>query len=244
MQKQIVLFVALLLASTITLFAGNPSSSALTVDLEKSQAPGKMHLQISGLGHHNTDVVVQDLSGKTWFSILVKKTDRFVRELDVQNLPAATYILVVRNKQEQKNRVFRLDQLGAVVLETSEQPQAKGGLLLDAGGERKVVVRISSVDAETIWVHLSNLQEYRATLQLVSDKGETRWEESLAGQPAFGNTIDLGALTLEPGLYFLCLNAGNATLMQELTVQANGVKTLIAHHTAHVPASPAMAKNK
>ncbi|MFN0014645.1 MAG: hypothetical protein ACKVU2_08865 [Saprospiraceae bacterium] len=99
-----------------------------------------------------------------------------------------------------------------------------GGLLLDAGGTRRVIARLGMEGTHTLRVHLANLQEYATEIVLVAPDGSTRWEQTVASKPAFAKMLDLRSLTVEPGTYVLRIQAGAAHLSQELIAGTKGVR--------------------
>ncbi|MEQ1743786.1 MAG: hypothetical protein ABMA02_00030 [Saprospiraceae bacterium] len=118
-----------------------------------------------------------------------------------------------------------------------------GGLLLNAGGTRRVIARLSMEGTHTMRMQLANLQEYATEIALVAPDGSTRWEQKVANQPAFAKMLDLRALAVEPGTYVLLIKAGVATLSQELIAGNKSVAFGNLHHYA-APATPATMAGK
>ncbi len=116
-----------------------------------------------------------------------------------------------------------------------------GGLLLDAGGTRRVVVRMDMDGTHALRVQLANLQEYQAGITLIAPDGSTRWEHVVSNKPAFAKMLDLKTLSVEPGTYTLRVLAGAATLTQELVVKNRSVTLGATRHSAGLPGTPAMA---
>jgi len=125
--------------------------------------------------------------------------------------------------------------------ESVHQIATPGGLLLDAGGTRRVIVRMDMQDAHALRVQVANLQEYQANIALVAPDGSIRWEQEMSNRPAFAKMLDLKTLRVEPGTYTLRVQAGAATLTQELVVKTRSVTLGATRHAASLPGSPAMA---
>lgn len=133
------------------------------------------------------------------------------------------------------------DGLTAITADQSEPQAAASGLVLEAGGTRRVIARFAMDGAHNLRVQLSNLQEYQTTIALVTPDGSIRWEQQVANQRAFAKMLDLKALLIEPGTYTLRVQAGEANLAQELIVKSRSVTLGAARHSAVVPGAPAMA---
>jgi len=116
-----------------------------------------------------------------------------------------------------------------------------GGLLLDAGGARRVVVRMEMENTHALRVQLSNLQEYQTVISLIEPNGSIRWEQEIANKQAFAKMLDLKTLSVDPGAYTLRVQVGAATLNQELIVTNRDVMLGSLRHSTSVPGSPAMA---
>lgn len=115
------------------------------------------------------------------------------------------------------------------------------GLLLDAGGTRRVVVRMEMEGTHALRVQLANLQEYQTSISLLEPNGTIRWEQEVANKQAFAKMLDLKTLSVDPGSYTLRVQTGAATLNQELVVTSRSVALGATRHTTAVPGTPAMA---
>lgn len=116
-----------------------------------------------------------------------------------------------------------------------------GGLLINAGGARRIVARMGMENKHSLRVQLANLQEYQVELSLVAPDGSTRWEQTVANKPGFSKMLDLKALTVETGTYVLYIHAGEASLSLELLAKANGVTLGLLRQGNSPNGSPAMA---
>lgn len=77
---------------------------------------------------------------------------------------------------------------------------------------------------------------------MIALNGEVRWEKQLNCQIAFAAGIDLKALSVDPGSYFLVIRAGYATIVQEVKVKPYDLELSAAYHTRTALAKPGMAK--
>ena len=116
-----------------------------------------------------------------------------------------------------------------------------GGLLLDAGGTRRVVVRMEMEGTHALRVQLANLQEYQTSVSLIEPDGTIRWEKEVTNKQAFAKMLDLKTLSIDPGTYTLRVQTGAATLNQELVVNTRNVMLGALQHSTAVPGTPAMA---
>lgn len=118
---------------------------------------------------------------------------------------------------------------------------AQGALLLGAGGARRVIARIGIAGPNMLRLQLANLVEYQTNISLTAADGAVRWEKTFSGEPGFASMIDLKALAIEPGDYYLRVQAGEAFLEQKIVVK-NRETTLGAVRYSALAAA-AMVKN-
>ncbi|MBL7797247.1 MAG: hypothetical protein JNJ90_12190 [Saprospiraceae bacterium] len=136
----------------------------------------------------------------------------------------------------------RVNAEGRIRMARETNPVATpGGLLLDAGGTRRVVVRMEMEGTHALRVQLANLQEYQTSVSLLEPDGTIRWEQEVANKQAFAKMFDLKTLSIDPGAYTLRVQTGAATLNQELVVTIRSVILGATRHSTAVPGTPAMA---
>ncbi|TNE64091.1 MAG: hypothetical protein EP344_03980 [Bacteroidetes bacterium] len=219
MKKQINLLVATFLACT-TAFAAMPSNISVTI--EKGTDAGTIQVEMNGLDQQNTQVVVQDMSGKQWVRESVKKVMHYRNLISLAGVPSGEYVLFVKGRNILKTRAFTLEGQEVRFFNLEESAANNGGLKLDAGGVRNCIVRISNAGNENLRVQLSNLQEYEATIQLVSLKGSLKFEKALQNEQAYAKNVDLS--NLSPGAYILYIKVGDTALIQEVSVAPTQVE--------------------
>ncbi|MEZ4941670.1 MAG: hypothetical protein R3D58_12400 [Saprospiraceae bacterium] len=240
MKTKLNLLVAITLICTTFLNASVTSN--LNLQLKTGETPGTVTVQLDGLDQLNTQLSIQDLSGKKWFSEMIRKQTRFSKTIDLKTMPSGAYILFVKNKRSQQSRAFRLDNTQVVLFDISGDATTPGGLVLEAGGANRIIARVSATDDQTLYLHVSNLKDYQATIRIISPDGDVRWEAASRGQIAIAQTLNMKALMIEPGTYFVHIQAGDATVIQELEITGAGVQPGMAHHVSNPGYGTEMAK--
>lgn len=240
MKTKMNLLVAIALVSTTFLNAS--VSSNLNLQLKTGEMPGTVSIQLDGLDQQNTQLSIQDLSGKKWFSEMIRKQTQFNKTIDLKTMPSGEYLLFVKNKRSQQSRAFRLDNKNVVLFDISSDATTPGGLVQEAGAASRIITRVSATDDQTLYLHVSNLKEYQATIRIVAPDGNVRWEANSNGQIAIAKSLDVKALMIEPGLYFVHIQAGDATVIQEVEIKASKLQPGMAHHVSNAGAGTEMAK--
>jgi len=240
MKTKLNFLVAIILACATFLSAG--TASKLNLELKTGDRPGTININLDGLDQQNTQLNIQDFSGKKWFSEMIRKQTQFSKTIDLNVMPSGEYLVVVKNKRSQQSRAFRFDGQQVVLFDISSDATTPGGLVLEAGGASRIIARITATDAQTLYLHLSNLKEYQAAVQLLTPDGDVRWEASSNGQIAITKLFDVKALMIEPGTYFLRIQAGDATVIQELEIKSSALQPGMAHHVSDAGAGVELAK--
>lgn len=241
MKTKLNFLVASLLFCSTMLTAG--TASKLNLQVKNGDIPGTIQIQLEGLDNEKTQVNIKDLSGKSWFTEMIRKQAQFSKTINLNALPSGDYLLFVSNKRNQQSRAFNVDGEQVVIFDISTDPATPGGLILDAGRASSCITRIAAADAQTLRVHLSNLQDYEANMQLMGPDGNVRWEKNVSDQASFAEQVNVKALMIEPGTYFLRIEFGGATVIQELKISASGLQAGMAHHVSNIAAVSGMAKN-
>lgn len=103
---------------------------------------------------------------------------------------------------------------------SGETSSAQGVLLLGAGGARRVIARVGMTGPNVLRLQLANLLEYQTIISLTAANGTVRWEQTFSGEPGFAKLIDLKALAVDPGDYYLRIQSGEAFLEQKIIVKS------------------------
>lgn len=231
---------ALILASATLLRAG--TTSELNLKIENSSQPGQVVIQLEGLDQQRTQLNIQDLSGKKWFSEQIRQQNRYSKTVKLSQLPVGIYLVQVKNDRVQQSRAFRFDQQQVTLFEATTDANAPGGLVLNAGGTGHAITRIAVTEAQTLRLQLSNIGTTPAALQLWAPDGSLRWEASFENQASVVKMLDLKALKIEPGLYLLSIQIGSAVVIQELEQNSAGLQLGQAHQLSIPMAGAEMAR--
>lgn len=240
MKTKLNLLVAI--ALVFTTFLNASVTSNLNLQLKTGETPGTVTIQLDGLDQQNTQLSIQDLSGKKWFSEMIRKQTRFNKTIDLKTMPSGEYLLFVKNKRSQQSRAFRLDNKQVVLFDLSSDATTPGGLVQEAGGAGRIITRVSATDAQTLYLHVSNLKDYQATIRIMAPNGDVRWEAHSGGAIAIARSVDMKALMIEPGMYFVHIQAGDATVIQEVEIKASALQPGMAHYVSYAGAGTEMAK--
>jgi hypothetical protein len=89
----------------------------------------------------------------------------------------------------------------------------------DASG---LITKVTAAANRSLSVHLANLKEAPATIRLFSDAGTIVQTVKLANEHAYAKSWDMQ--NVADGNYFLYIEAGDATVIQSITVERNNVE--------------------
>lgn len=212
MKKQVnvpiatALTIAFLIVATA--LAGNPE----IVRINKGEAAKTIDIQLANLQKLTTEVVLQDLDGKYWYSEQIWKQDGYYKRLNLNGMPNGHYICYVKNRNVLHTQSFCLNETDLEFYESTGTGNLVKAFTVRTGDKRPVVVWITSEDAGTICLQLANLQEQETLIRLNVLGDGIAFQQRVSREQAVAENIHLEGMY--SGVYFLHLKIGNASVIQ------------------------------
>lgn len=109
MKKQISFIVAMLLVAA-TVFANQlpVAPPRLLVNIEKASEPAALEVRLANIEQKSTLLLLQDGSGKIWFSQHIWRKHGYARKLNLKGMPDGTYTLSINHDDATVIQVLRL----------------------------------------------------------------------------------------------------------------------------------------
>ena len=221
--KNFVAFTLLLSALTVT---AEPAPSMI-VRISKGDDAKSIALQLANLQKYRTQIAVQDLAGKLWYSEYVEREDGFAQKLDLSALPDGAYICFVKNRAGEYTRSFSLRGTALVFFENGSKCNSGAAVFVHTGKERPAMARIAAV-SDAIRLQLNNLMKSDVLIQLHVPGVGVAFQEQVSGENGYAKMIRLGGM--DKGNYLLYLKIGNTMLMQHLELTKEGVQMGALEH--------------
>ncbi len=243
MKKQINVLIATALTIAFpivaTALAGNPE----IVLINKGEAAKTIDIQLANLQKQATEVVLQDLDGKYWYSEQILKQDGYFKRLNLNGIPNGHYICYVKNRNVLRTQSFCLNETGLEFYESTGAGNLVKSFTVRTGGKRPVIMWITCEGAGTICLQLANLQEQTALIRLHALGDGIAFQQSVSGEQGVAKNIHLDGMY--DGAYFLHLKVGNASVIQFFEYSpAAGVHFGARERLEQAPAKAvALAKN-
>lgn len=222
MQKQrMLLLAALFLLSSWFAAAGNAGNRPI-LRIEKGNLSQTIEVQLANLQHQPTQVSLQDMDGRVWFSESVSGENGYTKKLDLKGMPAGRYICSIRHPNGQYARAFRFYESGVEFFERLNPGNFGAPLLVHTGGNRPCMVRLSAAGPKTLRLQLSNLQQQETRIRLCALEGGAVFQKKINKEWGYAENLNLNGL--EPGRYVLDLKINHTQLIHYIQVSANTIQ--------------------
>lgn len=222
MKKQVLLLPTMILMCFTLLNAANPTADHLIVRLEKGVAANTIQVQAANLQKIRTQVAIQDLTGKIWYSEYIVKEKGYAKNLKLDGMPEGQYVVFVKNNKGQVARAFRYAAGEVTFFANSTPKPGQSSIVFGSGEAPKYIARIAAAGAQSLRVQLTNLDSRGALIRLCGLGGNLVLEQTITDHSGVAKSLDLTGLAA--GIYFLQLQAGGATLVQHLELTSTQIQ--------------------
>lgn len=222
MKNQINVLVAAVLLITALFTAAATAENPMIVRIDKGEAARTLTVQLANLQQQYTALVVQDITGKYWYSESIWNEEGYAKLLNLNGMPNGYYLCYVKNRSGLYTQSFRLDETDLVLFEHPESENSGAAFTFQTGSERPSIVRIKAGEGSQVRLQLANLQEQPTLVQLNTLGESIAYRQSIRGEQAFAQNINLGGMA--SGAYFLYVSVGQASLVQFIELSPSGVQ--------------------
>lgn len=222
-MKNLVSFTSvLLLVLTAGFSAMAASTPAMIIRITPGEASKSIDVQLANLQRQRTQIAIQDVNGKLWYSEFCEKENGYAKRLNLDGIPEGQYICFVQNRRGRSTQAFRMQTNALSFFEAPAKSNVDDTHRVYTGVAHPSIVRIKAENANTIQLQLANLQHQNVLIRLNALGEGTAFEQKLQGHAGYAQKIDLTGML--PGAYFLYLKAGDAVLIQHLNLSAEGIQ--------------------
>ena len=222
MKKQVNYFVAMILCATALFVHPAAASSHIIARFTPGETAKTIEVQLANLQKKRTQVAIQDVHGKLWFSEYIDAEDGYTKKLNLTGMPDGAYLCFVQNKSDRHTRAFRLTQTTLTFFEPSGPSNSGAGVLVHTGGSRPCIARIAAAADPVIRLQLANLDQQDALIRLVALGDGIAFEQKVTGEYGYAKQLNLKGMP--PGRYFLYIKIGDASLIQYIRFEPDGLQ--------------------
>ena len=222
MKNLMHLTTALLLSMTTWFAAAATTTPQMIIRISQGKPAKSIDIQLANLQRQRTQIAIQDVNGKLWYSEFCEKEDGYAKRLNLDGIPEGQYVCFVKNRRGHSTQAFRLNANGLSFFETPGSSNAGEAHRVYTGAARPSIVRIGADETNAIHLQLANLQQQNVLIRLNALGEGVAFEQKVQGERGYAQKINLTGMV--PGAYFLYLKAGNAALIQHLNLSAEGIQ--------------------
>ena len=218
MKKHIIFIIIWALAGAFAFASGGD----VIVKIEKGDRLKTVNVQLANLQNQRTEVAIQDVDGKLWFSNYVWNEIGYAAKLNLNGLPNGDYILFVANRKGLWTQAFSMTPEDLAFFEKPAKTNVKAiaSLVSYRVDERgKLITHFTEEGRMTLGVQLANLQGRPAEVSIVTVGYGSVYSKTVKGQIGYAHPINLEGIT--SGDYFLYVRSGDATVVQFFTIKNN-----------------------
>lgn len=213
---------ALLLTLSTWLAAAATPAPKMIVRIAPGESVRSIDVQLANLQQQRTQIAIQDVNGKLWYSEFCEKEDGYAKRLNLGGMPEGHYICFVKNRRGQSAQAFRLSAGGLSFFEKPAASNVGPDLRVYTGAARPCLVRIGNDGARSLQLQLANLQQQNLRVRLNALGEGVAFEQKIQGESGYAQKIDLN--DMPAGTYFLYVKVGNADLIQHLGLGTDGIE--------------------
>lgn len=213
---------ALLLTMATWFTAAATTTPPMIIRISQGEPAKSIDVQLANLQRQRTQIAIQDVNGKLWYSEFCEKEDGYAKRLNLDGMPEGQYVCFVKNRRGHSTRAFRLNANDLSFFETPGSSNLGDNHRVYTGAARASIVRIGADETNVIHLQLANLQQQNALIRLNALGEGVAFEQKVQGQSGYAQKINLTGMI--PGAYFLYLKAGNAAMIQHFNLDAEGIE--------------------
>lgn len=221
MKRQIKYLTVLLLAMAALFAVSFMRENAMIVRIEKGFDAKTINVQLANLQNRYTQLAIQDMDGKVWFSEYVWRADGYAKKFNLREVPEGDYMCFVRNTEGVFMKTFRVEPEDLTLFRQVDQGQTSASRLIYTGQKKPCIARIAAEDETSIGIQLANLQGEDVCLQLNVLGESVAFKQTVSGNLAFAEKLNMDGLVA--GDYFLYLKMGEASLVQLIDFSGKGL---------------------
>ena len=225
-QSNLVLALLLSIITGFTLAAapyGGAHKMIVRVEQQNGQA---LTVQLANLQKQRTRISLADTNGKVWFSDYAWGVNGYTKRLNLDGMPAGSYVLLINNTRDQYAQAFTKTQYQLFFFQReADQNEEKAVAKLTSrrtAPANPSICRITPDKARGVVFRLANLLGAETTLQLKTETGGNLFETVIAGQSGYAKKINLEGMP--NGAYYLLIHTGELTRMLFMNLSTHHIE--------------------
>jgi predicted peptidase len=199
--------------------------SKMIVKIEKGDEAKTIKLYVANLLDQRTEVSLQDMDGKIWFSEYVWNEAGFAKKLNLNEMPEGNYLFFVLNKNGKFVQMLSLGENEVDFFRSVPAFAGKKAVAVYASyNTRKrgqLITYITQPGKHTIGVQLANLEEKTANLQINAVGESIAYDETVSGKHGYAKLLNTEGML--PGNYYLYVKTDKTTFVQFFKLTKEGV---------------------
>jgi hypothetical protein len=230
MKKLLVLSAAcLMVLGTIQNLRANaiPEPGArMLVRVERGPGMKTINVYLANLLDKRTQVSVQDMDGKVWFSEYAWMETGYAKRLNLSELPKGNYLFYVENKDERYLQMIAIDDSRLDFFRSAAPVRARKGVALLTGSDDSrrggLIGYITQPENHAIGVQLANLESKRAEVRILALGESIAYAETVSGVPGYAKLINFEGMA--PGNYYVCVETPGVSIVQFFNWSGEGLE--------------------
>lgn len=199
--------------------------SKMIVRITKGDAVKMLNVQVANLQKERTQVCLQDMDGKIWFSDYVLREAAYAKKFNLNGMPDGDYLFFVSNKRGSHLQMItmgerHIDFFRPIIAEPINPVAVFAGTNIKKRG--KLITYITKQNDNTIGVQLANLEGKAATIRINAVGEAMAFSETTEGKEGYAKLLNTTGMI--PGKYFLYVKTEKTTVVQFFDVTKEGVK--------------------
>lgn len=188
----------------------------MLVRVERGTGMKTIDVYLANLLDKRTQVSLQDMDGKLWFSEYAWGEAGYAKRLNLSELPEGDYLFYVENKEERFLQMIALDDRRMDFFRSVAPVKERKGVALLTGSDDsrrgRLIGYITQPKDDAIGVQLANLEWKRAEVRILAVGESIAYEETVSGEPGYAKLINFAGMS--PGNYCVYIETPGVSIVQ------------------------------
>lgn len=188
----------------------------MLVSLKRGPGMKTIDVHLANLLDKRTQVSVQGMDGKVWFSQYAWGEAGYAKRLNLAEVPEGNYLFYVENKDERYLQMIAISERGMDFFRTMAPMRERKAVALLAGGDDsrrgRVIGYITQPDEHALGIQLANLERWRANVRILALGESIAYEETISDVQGYAKLINFEGMP--SGDYYVCVETHGVSIVQ------------------------------
>lgn len=198
----------------------------MLVSLKRGPGMKTIDVYLANLLDKRTQVSVQGMDGKLWFSEYAWGEAGYAKRLNLAEVPQGNYLLYVENKDERHLQMIAIGEMGMDFFRTMAPVRERKAVALLAGRDDSrrggVIGYITQPNEHAVGVQLANLERWRADVRILALGESIAYEEAVSDVQGYARLIDFEGMP--SGNYYVCVETHGVSIVQFFNWSGEGLE--------------------